>query len=556
MRYSSLWPVVVVFCAFLALGAGAATAQAPENVEERLPAPEPAARDKEPAYLDRLRPGPPVPAVEDDEQLDRFVLTAVAITGANAIPPERFAPLYDDLLAQYVTIDDVAALADAITGLYREKGYFLSRAIVPAQNPASGVLKIEIAEGYIADVEFEDGAPAAVRKRLIDVMKERPLRLSTLERKLALIGDLPGMTVASSKIEPQLDDFARHRLIVKIKQDRIEGSIYADNRGTKDAGPHQAYVSLSANSALTTGDQLTAGLFFIPASPDELALVRIAYATPIGGGGLALNTEAMTSSFKAGGPRAAEEVESRTTRLRVGLSYPLIRRRKLALLASAGLQGRNFEEERMDAVRFEDRIRSVYASMTLRKAHLDGVTSVSAEATRGLNILGASTTGLLSRPDATAEFTKFNAEFGRLQTVSQKISVYASVAGQYALDPLLASEEFSLGGARYGRAYDYSEFKGEDGVAANVELRYGGPAVAEFLKSYQFYGFYDYGAVWNDNVPPQFEKLDLSSAGGGLRLNFSNDLHFNAELAKPLDGAPFTQGDQSWRGFFNLSKSF
>ncbi len=553
MRRLSVFSVVAVFCAAFA----AARAQTPENVEERLPAPFPAQGEdeKDPAYLDRLRPGPSAP-VEAEDRLDRFVLTAVTITGAKAIPAEDFAPLYDSLLATYVTVEDVAVLADAVTAMYRKKGYFLSRAIVPAQNPASGVLKIQIVEGYIAEVAFEGGAPQSIRDRFAKVMKERPLRLSTLERTLSLIGDLPGVSVASSQVEPELDDYARHRLVLKIEQDRIEGSLYADNRGTKDAGPLQAYASLSANSTLVAGDQISGGVFFTPASPKELVLAQIAYSTPIGGGGLSLDVNALTSSFEAGGPRAAEEVESRTQRVSVGVSYPVIRKRKLALVTTAGIQGRDFEEERLGVARFKDKIRSVYASVTLRKAHLNGLTSITTGATRGLDILNASSSDLPSRPDARVEFTKFNAEIGRLQNIIGNVSAYASVAGQYSLDPLFASEEFSLGGARYGRAYDYSEFKGEHGVAANVELRYGGSAVAAFLNSYQFYGFYDYGAVWNDNVPPEFEKLDLSSAGGGLRLNFSNDLQFNAELAKPLDGAPFTQGDQAWRGFFNLSKTF
>ena len=201
-------------------------------------------------------------------------------------------------------------------------------------------------------------------------------------------------------------------------------------------------------------------------------------------------------------------------------------------------------------------IGSLSASATLRAAHLGGVTALSGGVTQGLDIYDASMQGALSRADATAEFTKFNADFARLQKIGANFSVYASVSGQYSLDPLLASEEFSLGGARYGRAYDYGEFKGDDGVATSVELRYARQADIDFLKSYQVYGYYDFGAVWNDNVAAQFEMLNLSSAGAGLRLTFSNDLRVNAELVKPLDGEPVTQGDQSWRGFFNVSKSF
>lgn len=533
-----------------------AAAQDIDNVEERVP-------DADNVRKDGLDGGSafpievdPLAGAQDEGAAGRFVLTAVDITGASAIAPEKFAPLYDDLLARYVTVEDVADLAEAITAMYRDKGYFLSRAVVPAQDPAGGVLRIRVVEGYVDEVGIDGDAPQWVRKRLEKTAQERPLRMASLERALSLIGDLSGVKVLSSKIEPDTDDLARHRLVVKISQDRLEAGFYADNRGTEDAGVLQTYLSVAANSLLQAGDQLSGGVFFTPEDPGELTLGQIAYAVPLGDDGAVLRASVMTSYFDAGGPREALETESRTKRLTMDITYPVIRRRRFTLWATAGFEGRNFEEERFGAIRFEDRIRAVHAGATLRKAHLDGVTSVSGEVVQGLDIFNASTEGALSRADATGEFTKITAEVARLQPLGANFSLYASASGQHAFDPLLSSQEFSLGGARYGRAYDYGELRGDDGFAANVEVRYGRRPGLDFLKAYQVYGYYDYGAVWNDNVAPLYDKLDLSSAGGGVRLTFSNDVRLNAEIAKPLDGAPYTQGDQSWRGFFNLSKSF
>ena len=269
-----------------------------------------------------------------------------------------------------------------------------------------------------------------------------------------------------------------------------------------------------------------------------------------------MRVAATTSYFDAGGPRAATQTKSQSKRVSVSITHPIIRQRKTTLWVELGIEGRNFEEQRLGQERFNDKLRSVYATSTLRKAHLNGISSLSATVTQGVNILNASVGGALSRADATNEFTKFGAELSRLQRLNKNISVYVNVSGQLSLDPLLSSEEFSLGGARYGRAYDYGEFKGDDGVATYTEIRYGGKTNLDFLKSYQFFGYYDFGAVWNDNVAAQYEMLNLSSTGGGLRLTFENDVRLNAELVKPLDGIPATQSDQSWRGFFNLSKTF
>jgi len=171
-------------------------------------------------------------------------------------------------------------------------------------------------------------------------------------------------------------------------------------------------------------------------------------------------------------------------------------------------------------------------------------------------MLGASTGGNLSRSDANGRYTKFNAEVNRLQKLGMKFSAYVSVAGQLSLDPLLSPEEFSLGGSRYGRAFDYGEYKGDDGFAASVELRYDPGFSVGLLKNLQIYGYHDYGAVWNDNVAAEFAKRDLSSAGVGVRLLLREKIRLNGEITKPVDGTPYFQGDKSWRGFFSISKQF
>lgn len=498
---------------------------------------------------------PPPPALRE-RPTSMFVLTAVQISGAAAIPPEKFAPLYDEMLARTVSVEDVARLVDAITSAYRDKGYFLSRATAPAQTGESGVLHIEVAEGYVSNVVVK-GGNAEIRDRLRKLTEERPLKLSTLERTLALVGDLKGVSIQSTQIEPDPVDFARHMLIVEVKRDSFEASLYADNRGTDEAGPFQIYARAAANSIIRTGDQLNLGLFTIPDSPDELALAEVSYHLPLLSSGTYATFSGMVSKFEPGASLASVDVETRTKRLSFSVSHPVIRQRKTSLWANVGIEGRNIEEEQLGVANFDDKLRVVSAWTNFRSDHWNGYTTFFGKVSHGLDMLGATVDETsLSRPDASGEFTKFEAQLSRYQNIGRVFGLYASFSGQSSLDPLLASEEFSLGGARFGRAYDYGELTGDDGLAALIELRYGKNPNLAFLDFYQFYGFYDYGVVWNDNAAPGFDELSLSSAGGGLRLTFPASLYATVEVAKPLDATPFTQDDDDWRGFFSISKSF
>lgn len=572
----TLWPATL-----------SSAAQWAEKIEERLPQDDPALQpemDSEPTVIISVsQPSDDAPNSDIDKRLPvidnapaqedgtvqveprplregpavSFVLTAVQIRGATAIPAEEFAPLYDDLLARSISLSDVTKLVDRITALYREKGYFLSRAVAPAQSGANGILRIDVAEGYLADISIDGDASADVKRRFDKLRDERPLRLATLERTMALVGDMRGISVVSSRIEPDPMQLAPHRLVVTLKSDRFDASFYTDNRGTNDAGPIQTSVKLAVNSIVRTGDQLSGGLFFIPDSPGELMLGEVSYQFPLTEAGTYAAFTGRISHFDAGASLAALDTESRAKKLAFTISHPLIRRRKESLVGSIGFEGRDIEEEQLSASRYNDKVRILSGSLNYRKSHLNGITSIYGSVTKGLNVFGASTGGVsLSRPDADSEFTKFNTQISRYQNIGKTFGLYVSFSGQTSLDPLLASEEFSVGGARYGRAYNYGELTGDDGIAILGELRYGRNPGVSYLKFYQLYGFVDHGIVWNDNVSPAFESLSLSSAGGGLRLTFPEDIYATFELARPLDRTPYTQNDRDWRGFFSISKSF
>lgn len=522
----------------------------PTDIEDRLPERNETAIQPKTEQI--AMPPPPL----RDGGHPPFVLTAVEVIGASVFPPAEFAPLYDDLLARLVSLTDITVLTDRITAMYRREGYFLSRAIAPAQDASGGVLQIDIVEGFIAEVIIEGDAPAAVKRRLNALTAKRPLRLAELERALALVGDLPGISVKSSRLEPEIDDLARHRLIVELDGDRFEASLYIDNRGTDAAGPVQAHARAAANSIALTGDKLSVGVFTIPDDPDELILGDISYQTPLTDAGTYVILSGMVSKFDAGASLLALGTQSKTKRISIQFSHPIVRQRKLSLWGNIGFEGRDIEEEQLGAPQFEDKLRIIHGSANYQHDHWNGLTSVYARLSHGLNMFDAASGASLSRPDADGGFTKLEGQITRYQNIGNTFGLYASVAGQFSDQPLVASEEFSVGGARYGRAYDYAELTGDDGVAVLAEFRHGRNPNTDLLDFYQFYGFYDFGAVWNDNSLPGFGEATLASAGAGLRLTFPESIYVTLEAARPLTRTPFTQGDRDWRGFFSVSKSF
>lgn len=124
---------------------------------------------------------------------------------------------------------------------------------------------------------------------------------------------------------------------------------------------------------------------------------------------------------------------------------------------------------------------------------------------------------------------------------------------------LLSSEEFSVGGIGLGRGYDPSEITGDEGVAAKVELQWNDPVkvTSKFLDSYQLFGFYDVGKVWNDDATTASQKVDsLASVGAGIRLDLAYDVDAGVGVAVPLTRERQTSGDHDPKVYLNISKRF
>lgn len=191
---------------------------------------------------------------------------------------------------------------------------------------------------------------------------------------------------------------------------------------------------------------------------------------------------------------------------------------------------------------------------------LGGYSTFQATFTRGLHILGATTSSDLnkSRANADGEFNRLNIDVSHIQPVIPDVSVLVGAAAQTSFGrSLLSSEQFGLGGTYYGRGYDSSELTGDRGLAGKAELRWDAIGNAGFVKNVQFYGFYEGGTVWLEHpLAGEQERASLVSTGVGARVRAFNSAQFSVEVAKPLTRDVATEGNRDPRLFFTVGTSF
>jgi hemolysin activation/secretion protein len=480
-----------------------------------------------------------------------FVLTGLTVDGVTAYPLKDLAPLYADYLAREIRTADLVKIAQAITDKYRADGYFLSRAVVPPQAPG-GHARIRVYEGYIGEVAVTGDAAPALEALLSGLTERRPLRLTDLERRLTLATDLPGVQ-PHSRLEPLIDDPARHRLVVDAGLRKWSGSLYVDNRGTESVGPVQANARIARNSLARPGDQLALSVLTVPDDPGEFVQGEVSYSAALPAGSRVRGAFSASRSRQGTTPLNNNVgTESQAGVLR--FAHPLVRGRRESLWAAVTVDGRHVEQVFRDGAGYSDDLRVVRASLQADRGTGGSSMSAFVQVSRGLEVLGATKRPSRdnSRFDADGSFWKVNGGASHYRDIGKRAGVYLAADAQWSPDPLLLSEEFAPGGLPYGRGYNYAEISGDSGVAGLAEVRYGFAPERSPISFFQTYAFVDAAKVWNKRTPFGARSAAFSSAGAGVRITLKSRATLRIEAARPLTRTPFETGDKDWRGFASL----
>lgn len=467
-----------------------------------------------------------------------FVLRGVTIHGAKTIAIEEIQRVYRPYLGKTVSPADLADIAKRIGDIYRTAGYHLSRAFVPPQDVTGGRIRIKVVEGKITELAIvgDKNNRFGLRPILEPILSEYPSRLFTVERKLLLANDRPGVKIDDATLEEVGAATGNFRLVVVVKTWRIYSSVGLDNLGSSSVGPWQTYATAAFNSYFTAGDVLALNLLTVPTDPQTLAFSRLKYETPIGLDGARIGVTALHSEVM---PRDARRLYGDTTTtdsFEVRASIVPIQSQFQTLSFAVAVGVSNVSEKDIIGPVYNDRIRTLSFSSDYRLTDgFGGTNYFFASVRQGLNILGASRKDddFLSRDGASGDFSVLNASFTRYQRLAGGWSIRLSAAAQFASAPLLTSQQFYLGGASLGRGYNSAEISGDNAIAESFELRFDEKVGFKYLQGFQLYGFVDNGAAWNFGNQYK-DGPSLTSVGTGIRFFFSEDLTAGLALAIPL----------------------
>lgn len=506
----------------------------------------------QPLIIDQGRadraPVPELPRQEPKPEVRRentAALTKVEVTGNDRpilgirfdgakvpAPVAQAAERFIQQPANRKTLEDLAA---AMSDAYGKSDVALYTIGIPDQDLSSGTVVVRVTEGFIEDIVYPKGSSPLMRAYAERLRGLRPLTRPMLERQLSLMSDVAGATVV-----PQLlrgTQVGGVILSLTITRKKIKASAGYDNSRSPLLGRGRFNAELTLNSLIRDGDQTTI-TGQIARDFESFAYIAVAHSTPLGSSGLKLNLNGAYLKTDA----QAFNLEGNAVAAGISLSYPVIRSYKKNLMVSGGIDMVNSDSALYGLVLSDDRIRTARLAAGYSSAGTKSVLSLGATLSKGLGILGAR--GAPGQSDPL--FTKINATAGYDRAFGKRVVTRLRGMGQYSADTLPATERIAIGGGDYGRVFDTAALTGDSGMAGSFELAVR-PLKSKRLGGTEIYGFVDYAKVWiNDRIGFPANDYSLGSAGGGIRLAYSDFARINVEAAKAIKD-PFGGAYGDWR---------
>ena len=437
------------------------------------------------------------------------------LQGNSAISNSDLLEVIGDLQGRVVFLSELQAGAHRITRLYRERGYPLARAYIPAQEIENGVVQIAVLEGRYGEVQIKNKSRIhGVALAPLDALKAGdPVRAAALERSLLLLSDTPGIEVKST-LKPGASVGATDLQVDVKPGSLISGAVDLDNYGNRFTGEYRLGGTLNLNSPLGMGDRLSLRTM---GSEKNQHYYRAAYQLPVGPWATQVGVAYSDMDYELARDFDDLDAHGNARITSVYAIQPLVRSRDFSLYAQLQFDDKRLKDD-IDLFdsKSDKRSRVLIASVNgnSRDKFLGGgVSSFALSWSQGSLNIDGELNQLIDKltADTQGRFDKINPSVVRLQRLSNSFSLYTQLQGQWSKGNLDSSEKFSLGGAYGVRAYPQGEASGDQGWLANIELRYA------LTQAWQLSSFVDHGRVrlnkdtWSDGS----NHRNLSAAGVG-----------------------------------------
>ena len=486
----------------------------------------------------------------------RITVKQVRITGSAAYPESTLLPLVSDAIGKERTLAQLDELAQRVTRYYRDRGQFLARAYLPAQDITNGTIEIAVLEGRLGKLSVEDSSrlsQANVQSRLGTLKEGEAISGPDLERSLLLLNDLPGVHV-SSTLSPGASVGTTDLDVRVAGTAPVSGSVSVDNYGNRYTGAPRLDGNVVIANPLKQGDFLAVDTVV----SQGLEYGRAAYQSPVNSMGTQVGAAFSAMHYRLVSDFDPLQAHGTAYITSLYVLHPIVRGRLTNLNVQLDFDHKTLNDDIDATSTFSQKVVNV-VNLGLSGDHLDnvggaGFTAWSVAFSSGDLAMDGFTHALdADGHDTAGTYHKLNYTLTRVQSLPGNFSLYGSLRGQKAMNNLDSSEKMVLGGADAVRAYPEGEAPSDDAWLGSVEVRYA------FNANWQASTFFDAAEGYLNHQPIASDtdnRRRLSGAGIGLSYTLPHNLLVYADIAWRTGPRPTSDSDGSPRAWLQAVKYF
>ncbi len=521
----------------------------PQDVQppSPLPPPSPELPQPLPPPAELFPPSAPTPTPEEPlpgNFPQTIIVERFEVVGSTVFSPEELAQATADFIKRPISLTEVYQARSKITDLYVNNGYITSGAYIPPQTIQSGVVKIQVVEGKLENIQVTGTRrlnPNYVRSRLA-IATSQPLNRQRLLEALQLLQLNPLIQNVTAELSTG-SRTGTSLLEVKISEAKTFSSqIVLDNGRSPSVGSFRRRLQLNEANLLGLGDAL--GIAYT--NTDGSNSFDASYTLPLNprNGTLTFNY-GITSSNIIEPDFAFLDIESASRYYEVTFRQPIVQTPTqefaLGLTASrresdvswrlqrefgvspselspgSDEQGRT----RVSALRF-------FQEWTSRNSR--EVIALRSQFSLGIDVLNPTINQ--NPPDSRFFAWQGQAQWARL--LAPETLFLLRLNTQLASRTLLPLEQFGLGGQDSIRGYRQDYLLTDNGTFVSAEVQVPILRLPQIDSTLQVVPFVDFGVGWNSSGRENPDPNTLAAVGLGLRWSQGDRFTVRLDWGIPL----------------------
>lgn len=450
------------------------------------------------------------------------------------------------------TVHSVDEARAALQAVYADKGYETVSVFIPPQHVVGGVVILQVLEAPIGRLNIVGSRYFSLKKIRSQARSLAPGQVPNfkhVKQDVIALNAWPDRQVTPSLQAGVRPDTVDVDLNVKDTPP-LHGSLSLDNDYSQNTTPLRINGALSYDNLWQRGDTLSMQFQVAPERPNDALVFSGSYQAQTGIDWLSLLFSALISNSKVSSLGSTNVVgKGQDVGIRAQIVLPSGNGFSQAL--STGIDYKNFGQDVTLAGAASGSPVTYYpltASYSASWLGESATTQFDASTVLSVRGLGSGTTAFDNRRyESQSNFIYAKGDLSRQQDLPFGLQVYGEAQGQFSDQPLVNTEQFSLGGQGTVRGYLNAEVLGDNAATGSVELR--SPQLAQYagpkVNDWRLFVFGEGGwADILDALPEQQSQFGLASAGAGTRIQLVNHLNGSVDVAVPFLTSVATKAEE------------